>query len=1155
MRKKTRNVMLCAVSALALSLGAVGLGSMNTRIASADAQTANVDLLGKFEWDEVAGATAYEVSYAIGEENYTFTAESNEANVSEALMQAVNASQTEVTFEVTPKGVDGASATSYAKEITEYVDYAYTSHDISDYNAKLKYPTKLSDITTDSGLPAYWISSAAYKNDLLTLGFRADQTISGNEGFFVGLFDAYATGDKGALSCNYRINQRATGEVTLALLGTSVTNTNNIVHARFAAGTDYNTPISYGTPYYLSMGVFDTYDVSGAFIGETVYYTRSVYDADLDELVEVGGFTCFVEKATIEAKGITYTEDTVLKSGLNRMVTDRDAILINVRGYVDTAKTMLRQDYVYVFSGKPSYSGMDAPDGLYYDNADASLYWNEVEGASEYEWRVGNENWQKAKARKASLENYFTEYKELGFLPLSVRAVGGKTATYRLDLKRFYATRSTVKDFTALTKDSKNQPKFITDGIHDNWYGGGKAFYNTGFGYGDRMTFAMKVLTESTTKAIGTIGFFGASNAFDYANRYWMILQGNGTVSFGNFISAWNTNDRSQDKYWRVNKVVDGFVCGEMYYFTYGIDEVYENGVKVADRIFVRVEEETNGGLDRETVSVISFDNEMFDVEYWEAKNAEGVVQKFDNKEDALAYAGGETQTANVKQISYKVAEGDTLQVGVDKDFCRGLVANKDTNTKVSFTMNGQTVATKTVDFGSHYDFNDIEANQTAPVGYELAGWEYEFKGKKRDFTFDGVWGLRTEEEVEVAAKLTPVTYNVSYGVACNNPTNYTTESAWTLDKPAVIPVGKVFDAWYDANDTARQYPLTTLEGKTGDITLIANFVDGYSVTVQAGDATSVIDYKAGDEPITISAPEIENKTFVKWTKLEDGEYVDHTDKQSFTCLPNGAHSFKAVYAWTEYKVEYVADGGAHENAGTYTVKNGITFEDAEKDGYFFLGWYADETFTTKVTETNASGDMKVYAKFIEHALPVNVKIDRSAIQQELPAPKLSDGASYVVALSLNGENVEIKNNAYAFDKAGNYELTYTVTLAGGETCSYKVAYAVADVYTVNVHSANETVTLKKNGGETLAESEIPATPEGYEFGGLYTDSEYKNAYDKTKAIDGDTNIYVKWVPVVQSEPVKEMNGAALGTGIGVLVVCIGAAAAVVVLSIKKKKD
>ncbi len=75
------------------------------------------------------------------------------------------------------------------------------------------------------------------------------------------------------------------------------------------------------------------------------------------------------------------------------------------------------------------------------------------------------------------------------------------------------------------------------------------------------------------------------------------------------------------------------------------------------------------------------------------------------------------------------------------------------------------------------------------------------------------------------------------------------------------------------------------------------------------------------------------------------------------------------------YNIGY--SDGDHTNAVSYTVEDEITLSAASKLGYTFEGWYAEETFDSKVTHiTKGSvGDTAFYAKFnsIEYTITFNV--------------------------------------------------------------------------------------------------------------------------------------------------------------------------------------
>ena len=72
----------------------------------------------------------------------------------------------------------------------------------------------------------------------------------------------------------------------------------------------------------------------------------------------------------------------------------------------------------------------------------------------------------------------------------------------------------------------------------------------------------------------------------------------------------------------------------------------------------------------------------------------------------------------------------------------------------------------------------------------------------------------------------------------------------------------------------------------------------------------------------------------------------------------------------TDYNIVYVLDEGVNNpnNLSKYNKNTTYTLLDASKDGYEFIGWYLDSSYTTKVTEINSSlnGDITLYAKFEE---------------------------------------------------------------------------------------------------------------------------------------------------------------------------------------------
>ena len=229
-----------------------------------------------------------------------------------------------------------------------------------------------------------------------------------------------------------------------------------------------------------------------------------------------------------------------------------------------------------------------------------------------------------------------------------------------------------------------------------------------------------------------------------------------------------------------------------------------------------------------------------------------------------------------------------------------------------------------------------------------------------------------------------------------------------------------------------------------------------------------------------------------------------------------------------------------------------LTLNKATKDGYFFLGWYKEDTFETLVKDTQGYAEnLTLYAKFAEDKLSSELTLAVNETAQSLPVPELPEGAQYSVALYSGEEALTLTNNTFVFDKAGAYTIKYTIILPTGETVVRDVALTVEQFYTVNVYYGDgEMITLQIKAGEKLTDADIPQAPEGVPFGGLYTDYKFTNAFDLNTAITQDTNIYVKW----GEDAEKKSNLGWIIGGIAGGVVLIGAGVAVFLVIRKKKK-
>ena len=135
-----------------------------------------------------------------------------------------------------------------------------------------------------------------------------------------------------------------------------------------------------------------------------------------------------------------------------------------------------------------------------------------------------------------------------------------------------------------------------------------------------------------------------------------------------------------------------------------------------------------------------------------------------------------------------------------------------------------------------------------------------------------------------------------------------------------------------------------------------------------------------------------------------------------------GEVQLTAVWIAETFSIEYVLDDGINSasNPSIYTVSDTIFFEDPEKDGYRFEGWYTDADFTEKIEKVikGTTGNLVLYAKFIGIA---TVNID--GVEQTV-----STTGSYILP-----EYVQQGGNGWIIgDKV--YRQGDTIDLAAGET-------------------------------------------------------------------------------------------------------------------------
>ena len=251
-------------------------------------------------------------------------------------------------------------------------------------------------------------------------------------------------------------------------------------------------------------------------------------------------------------------------------------------------------------------------------------------------------------------------------------------------------------------------------------------------------------------------------------------------------------------------------------------------------------------------------------------------------------------------------------------------------------------------------------------------------------------------------------------------------------------------------------------------------------------------------------------------------------------------------YAWTYYDVTFVTPEGA-TTVDAQLIKNGDCAAkpaDPTKEGWKFLGWYADAAFKTEFNfDAPITKKTSVYAKFELTSTPIGdiyVRYDVLHIKQ------LPDG-TYDLA-NAEVEHLSAKKDTTVTAVAKNYSATHHFfnsklgTLTGTAIQPYKgvdgkPVYTILTVYyDLDFHTLTfDTMGGSKIAPETVRHGLTVAKPKdpvngGYIFDGWYTDKTFRHRYDFSTPLTEDITIYAKWFLIVLPGVTVKKNTPKLNT-------------------------
>ena len=180
------------------------------------------------------------------------------------------------------------------------------------------------------------------------------------------------------------------------------------------------------------------------------------------------------------------------------------------------------------------------------------------------------------------------------------------------------------------------------------------------------------------------------------------------------------------------------------------------------------------------------------------------------------------------------------------------------------------------------------------------------------------------------------------------------------------------------------------------EFTLSINEETKYRLTVElnGGNGTTTGDEYPEGEKISIDAGTKSGYRFTGWNSSNGGSFADASSASTTFTMPANHTTITAnwkkkssggsVFFWD---LKFDTNGGSDINTVTEWEYSTIDLDEyvPEKEGYKFVGWYADEDLTKKIDEVYLTQDTTVYAKWEKIAEEVPEEPDET---EEIKEPE-----------------------------------------------------------------------------------------------------------------------------------------------------------------------
>lgn len=286
------------------------------------------------------------------------------------------------------------------------------------------------------------------------------------------------------------------------------------------------------------------------------------------------------------------------------------------------------------------------------------------------------------------------------------------------------------------------------------------------------------------------------------------------------------------------------------------------------------------------------------------------------------------------------------------------------------------------------------------------------------------------------------------------------------------------------------------------------------------GESISTQTIDRGGKFTEPAAPSKENHTFAGWYNGDEKFDFDAD-------TTNAPNVLKLVAKWdiNQYTVQFVSDHGSFADQ---TIEHGKPIETGKLtipkvEGYTFIGWYTDETYTKEFDFTKPiTSNTTVYAKWTANDYYVSFVTEHGD-------PPTSQNVKYNGTADDPGKLTE---EGYTFDgwytdDTYSTEFDFSTPITGDTRIYAKWTANDYEVSFVTEHgNAPTSQNVPYNG---TAKDPGTLTAEGYTFVGWYADAAHTTEFKFSTPITGDTKVYAKWeknAPVLPDTYALNVSGA-----------------------------